>query len=42
MLFLHSQVSTNLSPTNKYSTLLPLMLVLIISIVKEGIEDVKR
>jgi magnesium-transporting ATPase (P-type) len=36
------QVTTDLSPTNKYSTLFPLCVVLFISMVKEGVEDVRR
>lgn len=36
------QLSTDLSPTNPYSTITPLMFVLIMSMVKEGIEDMAR
>jgi hypothetical protein len=39
---LPSQVTTDLSPTSKFSTILPLTLVLIISLFKEAVEDVKR
>ncbi len=35
-------MSTNLSPTNKYSTLLPLLVVLAVSMVKDALDDVKR
>ncbi len=37
-----SQVSTDLSPTNRFSTLLPLIGVLFVSMVKSGIEDYRR
>lgn len=36
------QLTTNLSPTNEYSTVGPLMLVLLATMVKEGLEDRKR
>jgi hypothetical protein len=37
-----AQVTTNLSPTNKYSTILPLTIVFLITLIKEGVEDLKR
>lgn len=36
------QVSTDLSPTNKYATILPLTLVLMVTLIKEGVEDYSR
>ena len=36
------QVSTDLSPTNPYTTLIPLCVVFFITIIKQGIEDFKR
>ena len=36
------QVGTNLSPTNPYTTITPLTVVFIISMVKQGMEDLKR
>ena len=36
------QVATNLSPTNPYTTIVPLTVVLIITMIKQGIEDFKR
>lgn len=36
------QLSTNLSPTSKYSTALPLTFVLSLSLLREGFEDYKR
>jgi hypothetical protein len=36
------QVSTTLSPTNPYTTVIPLTIVFIISMVKQGVEDAKR
>lgn len=36
------QVGTNLSPTNPYTTITPLTVVLIITMIKQGIEDFKR
>ena len=36
------QVCTDLSPTNKYSTIVPLTGVLLLSLIKEGLEDFKR
>eukprot|EP00753_Platysulcus_tardus_P014723 PLAT4437.4.p1 GENE.PLAT4437.4~~PLAT4437.4.p1 ORF type:complete len:1297 (-),score=734.56 PLAT4437.4:142-3969(-) len=36
------QVGTDLSPTSKYTTVLPLTIVFILTMVKQGIEDYKR
>jgi phospholipid-transporting ATPase len=36
------QISTDLSPTNKYATIAPLFLVLAVTIFKELIEDIQR
>ena len=36
------QVGTDLSPTNPYTTVTPLTFVLIITMVKQGMEDYKR
>ena len=36
------QVGTNLSPTNPYTTVIPLTVVFIISMIKQGMEDLKR
>jgi magnesium-transporting ATPase (P-type)/class 3 adenylate cyclase len=36
------QLSTDLSPTNRFSTILPLALVLSVSLAKEAVEDIKR
>ena len=37
-----TQVATNLSPTNPYGTIIPLIVVFIITLIKQGIEDFKR
>jgi magnesium-transporting ATPase (P-type) len=42
LLLVLSQVGTNLSPTNPYTTITPLTVVLIITMIKQGIEDFKR
>lgn len=36
------QVATTWSPTNKYTTAGPLVIVLLVSMIKQGIEDKKR
>lgn len=36
------QVSTDLSPTNQYTTITPLTIVLVITMIKQGMEDWKR
>jgi hypothetical protein len=36
------QVATDLSPTNPYTTLIPLTIVFCITLIKQGIEDFKR